>query len=504
MIDLGGNTAGQNGNPFQCRQRVLPVGLRRRPYPRQGECTRSHRGPAGGPQRAPAPGRPARRGPAADPRGRGLGQDARAHPPDRAPGRHRPGRAGRDPRDHVHQQGRAGDARAGGAAGRPAGAGDVGDDLPLGLRAHAARRRRAARLHARLHDLRRAGLAAAGQELHRGARHRPQAVPGARDPPPDLGRQERAARRRGLPAQGRQLLRADRRRRLRPLRAAPARRERDGLRRPAVPLREPVRAVRGGARPLPALVPPRARRRVPGHQPRPVPLAAAARRGAPQPRGGRRRRPVDLPLPRRRHPQHPRLRGPLPRRDGRQARAELPLDADDPERLQRGHLEQPLAQGQVALVRARRGRPGARARARGRARRGALRGVGDRAAGGRGRLARRHRRLLPGQRPEPRARGHAGALRRRLPGDRRHALLRARRDQGRAGLPDAARQPVRHGRVRADRQLAAARDRPDLAGAPGRPRQHDRRAGLGGGRRAREGARPRHAPRSRRSAASCR
>ena len=74
----------------------------------------------------------------------------------------------------------------------------------------------------------------------------------------------------------------------------------------------------------------RARRRVPGHQPRPVPLAAAARRGAPQPLRRRRRRPVDLRLPRRRHPQHPRLRGRLPRRRGGQARAELPLDPDHP------------------------------------------------------------------------------------------------------------------------------------------------------------------------------
>ena len=61
-------------------------------------------------------------------------------------------------------------------------------------------------------------------------------------------------------------------------------------------------------------VPPRARRRVPGHEPRAVPAAAAARRRAPQPRGRRRRRPVDLRLPRRRHPQHPRLPGRLPGR----------------------------------------------------------------------------------------------------------------------------------------------------------------------------------------------
>ena len=49
------------------------------------------------------------------------------------------------------------------------------------------------------------------------------------------------------------------------------------------------RAVPGGPRPLPERVPPRPRRRVPGHQPRPVPAAAAARGRAPEP-GGRRRR----------------------------------------------------------------------------------------------------------------------------------------------------------------------------------------------------------------------
>ena len=64
---------------------------------------------------------------------------------------------------------------------------------------------------------------------------------------------------------------------------------------------------------------------------------------APQPDGGRRRRAVDLRLPRRRHQQHPRLRGRLPGRDDGQARAELPLDADDPRRRQRGDRPQPRA-----------------------------------------------------------------------------------------------------------------------------------------------------------------
>ena len=76
------------------------------------------------------------------------------------------------------------------------------------------------------------------------------------------------------------------------LRARAAPHERDGLRRPAVPRGQRARAVPGGPRALRDDVPPRARRRVPGHQPRPVPLAAAARRRAPEPDGGRRRRAV--------------------------------------------------------------------------------------------------------------------------------------------------------------------------------------------------------------------
>ena len=110
------------------------------------------------------------------------------------------------------------------------------------------------------------------------------------------------------------LLRGDRRRRLPHLREADARGQRDGLRRPARPHRQPVRALRRRPRALPAHVPLRPRRRVPGHQPRPVPAAAAADRGARQPDRRRRRVAVDLRLPPRRHPQHPRLRARLPRR----------------------------------------------------------------------------------------------------------------------------------------------------------------------------------------------
>ena len=76
-------------------------------------------------------------------------------------------------------------------------------------------------------------------------------------------------------------------------------------------------------------------RRVSGHQRRPVPPAAAACAAAPQPLRGRRRRPVDLRLARRRSRQHPRLRKGLSRRQGHQAGAELPLHGQYPGRRQR-------------------------------------------------------------------------------------------------------------------------------------------------------------------------
>ena len=120
-----------------------------------------------------------------------------------------------------------------------------------------------------------------------------------------------------------------------------------------------------------------------------------------------------LPVPRRRHPQHPRVRGRLPRRHGDRARAELPVDPDDPRRRQRGHRQQPDAQAEGAVDRAGRRRAHHPLPRRGRARRGA--------AGSATRSARlhdderlplgRHRGLLPHQRAEPGARGAAHARR---------------------------------------------------------------------------------------------
>ena len=78
-----------------------------------------------------------------------------------------------------------------------------------------------------------------------------------------------------------------------------------------------------------------------------------------------------LPVPGRRHPQHPRVRGGLPRRHDHRARAELPLDPDDPRRRQRGHRQQRRAQAEGAVDRAGRRRADHPLPRRGRARRGA-------------------------------------------------------------------------------------------------------------------------------------
>ena len=246
---------------------------------------------------------------------------------------------------------------------------------------------------------------------------------------------------------------------------------------------------RGGARALAPHLPPRPRRRVPGHQPRPVPAAAAARLRARQPDGGRRRGPVDLRVPPRRPPQHPRLRPRLPRSRAGQARAELPLDRDDPCRRQRGRRAQPRAAAEGAVDRSRRGGEDPALRARRRARGGALGRGRDRAPrrGARGRPG-RGRGLLPDQRDEPRGRGHAQPLQRPLPGDRRHQVLRAGRGQGRARLPQPAAEPRRPGLLRAGRQLAPARDRQHQPGPPRRLRQHRRADDLGGDGTVRGGA----------------
>ena len=183
------------------------------------------------------------------------------------------------------------------------------------------------------------------------------------------------------------------------------------------------------------------------------------------------------------------------------ARAELPLDEHDPRVRERGHLEQPRAQAEEPLVGARRGRPGARARGRGRARRGALRRRRDRAARRGGLQRQRDRGLLPDERAVARAGGRARPPGGRLPGDRRPALLRARRGEGRDRLPAGDRQPVRRGLAAADRQPAAARDRRRERSRGCRPTPT--RTGSRSGRRSATPSRPGSPPRRCARSSSC-
>ena len=111
-------------------------------------------------------------------------------------------------------------------------------------------------------------------------------------------------------------------------------------------------ADRQGRRRGPPAVRLRAGRRVPGHQHAAGrdPLPALARgQGADR---RRRRRPVDLRLPRGHGAQHPRLPQALSRRDDRHAGAELPQHAADPGGHERRDRPGPRAIHQEPLVRA--------------------------------------------------------------------------------------------------------------------------------------------------------
>src|SRR2546426_388039 len=223
-------------------------------------------------------------------------------------------------------------------------------------------------------------------------------------------------------------------------------------------------------------------RRVPGHQPRAVRSPALPRGVQAEPRRRRRRRPVSVQLARRRCAEHPRLRARLPEREGREARAELPLDAAHPRRGALGGPQQRRAEGEASLDRSqgrrrRRRRAGVRRVTRSRGRR-----ARDRASPARRPSPpdARCRRALPHQRPIPGDRGHLPRLRARLPGGRRRVLLSASRGEGHPRLPPVAPEPA--GRVRPGSRAQHAaprrgrlahpgrRDRGDPAPAAGSPR----------------------------------
>ena len=89
-----------------------------------------------------------------------------------------------------------------------------------------------------------------------------------------------------------------------------------------------------------------------------------------------------------------------------------------------------------------------------------------------------------------------------LPGDRRHQVLRASRDQGRDRVSDHAGQPAGRRRVHPDRQLATAGDRLDLDVAPAGLLEHDRARRSGTRPPSPSRCRGSGAPRSRRSGGS--
>ncbi len=175
-----------------------------------------------------------------------------------------------------------------------------------------------------------------------------------------------------------------------------------------------------------------------------------------------------LPVPGRRHPQHPRVREGVPRRHRDRARAELPVDADDPRRRQRRHRQQPRPQAQ--------GRCGPTRAAASRIVRYHAEDEGDEAAWVAREIGRPARRdghrwgdMASSTGPTPRAGCvEEELMRARHPvqGRRRHPVLRPPGGQGRARLPAGRRQPGRRGERQAGPQRAQA----------GRRRHHRRPA----------------------------
>ena len=271
--------------------------------------------------------------------------------------------ARRDPRHHVHQQGRRRDEGAGRRAGRPAGPGDVGVHLPLDVRADPARRGEDARAEVDILDLRPGRLAAADDDGLPRPRPGPQALPGPGHAGPGQQPEERAGRRGRLGRQGRQRAGEGAGRGLHGLPAPAAAGPRAGLRRPDHDHGQPAAGV-PGVRPSTAGGGSGTCWSTSTRTPTTRstcwcgswsgPRAENCRRPSWR---GRRRRPVDLRLPRRDDPQHPGVRAGLPERAHDPAGAELPLHPDDPVRGQRGDRPQPQPQAEEPVVRGRRRAP---------------------------------------------------------------------------------------------------------------------------------------------------
>ena len=309
-----------------------------------------------GPQPRAGPRRHDDRRPAADPRRRRLGQDPRPRPPDRLPGQHQGRRPVADPRGHLHQPGRRRAARADHQPRRRGRAGRGGRHVPFALpRASCAPTARPS------------GSAAGSSSttpttrpslMKQILREEDMPLTGEFRPSIVLGAISRAKNEMLDPTFLAENAANHRERTIARLATRYQERLRkanaldfDDLLLEAVRLFDEAPDVLAKYQETLALPP---RRRIPGHQPGAIPVGPRAGRPPPQPVRGRRRRPVDLLVARRRPAQHPRLRARLARHRGRQARAELPLDPADPRRRPRGRLAQQRAQGQEAVDRERR------------------------------------------------------------------------------------------------------------------------------------------------------
>ena len=339
-----------------------PDARRRRARARAGGRRGGDRGPSRGPRRRDrlppepraGPRRHDDRGPAADPRRRRVGQDARRRAPDRVP------------RSASRRSSRTGSSRSRSPTGRPASCGS-GSRTSSATSARTSRPGTFHALCARV--LRRDGEAIgldrrfviydtddqqqlmkrilAEEDLPATGEFRPAAILGAISRAKNEMLDETFLAENAVNHRERVIARlAD------ALPGAAARRQRARLRRP------PARGRASCSRRRPTCSRSTRQRwrylHVDEYQDtnRPQYLWVRALAAAPpQPVRRGRRRPVDLRLARRERPEHPRLRARLPGRDGRQARAELPLDAADPRRGARGRLAQRAADRQEAVDR---------------------------------------------------------------------------------------------------------------------------------------------------------
>ena len=334
----------------------------------------------------------------------------------------------------------------------------VGRDVPRHQRAHPAPVGRGGRPAQGLRHLRRRRSEAAARARADRSQGAGADVPGAPGAVRHRSREELGPERGRLRVE--RLLRRRRRQGLPAVRGAAGGRERDRLRRLAAVGAEARLQRDAGRRGDRAALRSRAGRRVPGHQQRAVPAGAPAVAAHEQHHRRRRRGPVDLPLARRRHPQHPRLRDRPPGRAGREAGAQLPVHRQHPGRRQRDHREEHRAAARSACS-PRRGR--ATRSSCSRARPSATRPSSSPATS----PTRCRRRCAPRDfavfyRTNAQSRVLEDALRaRNLPYTvvGRHALLRSRRDQGPGRVHARGRQPRRRHGAAADHQRSGARHR---------------------------------------------